>query len=207
MFSFCLYDMKKDLYFCARDRYGKKPFFYYFKDNKFIFSSSIKSILNLLDYKPNLNKVAVSKYMQYFVSYGEDTFYQNIFKLESSSYMIYEPLKAQELLKKKYYKINTYKAIKDEKQALNSLAEEISKVKYANKGEVPFGKTDQIPIFPKCKDLNDKEQKSCVVNSISNYAIQNFNLKVATCSDNCNVEFDMEDAVQEFDTYIKDTQI
>ena len=123
MFSFCLYDMKKDRYFCARDRYGKKPFFYYFKDNKFIFSSSIKSILNLLDYKPNLNKVAVSKYMQYFVSYGEDTFYQNIFKLESSSYMIYEPLKAQELLKKKYYKINTYKAIKDEKQALNDIEE------------------------------------------------------------------------------------
>ena len=123
MFSFCLYDMKKNRYFCARDRYGKKPFFYYFKDNKFIFSSSIKSILNLLDYKPNLNKVAVSKYMQYFVSYGEDTFYQNIFKLESSSYMIYEPLKAQELLKKKYYKINTYKAIKDEKQALNDIEE------------------------------------------------------------------------------------
>jgi asparagine synthase (glutamine-hydrolysing) len=61
MFSFCIYDMKKDLYFCARDRYGKKPFFYYFKDNKFIFSSSIKSILNLLDTKPNLNKIALSK--------------------------------------------------------------------------------------------------------------------------------------------------
>jgi asparagine synthase (glutamine-hydrolysing) len=121
MFSFCIYDMKKELYFCARDRYGKKPFFYYFKDNKFIFSSSIKSILNLLDYKPNLNKVAVSKYMQYFVSYGEDTFYQEIFKLESSSYMIYEPRKTCELQKKKYYKINTYKAIKDEKQALNDI--------------------------------------------------------------------------------------
>uniref|UniRef100_UPI004048017C asparagine synthase (glutamine-hydrolyzing) n=1 Tax=Aliarcobacter sp. TaxID=2321116 RepID=UPI004048017C len=123
MFSFCIYDMKKDRYFCARDRYGKKPFFYYFKDNRFIFSSSIKSILNLLDYKPNLNKVAVSKYMQYFVSYGEDTFYQDIFKLESSSYMIYEPRKAFELQKKKYYKINTYKAIKDEKQALNDIEE------------------------------------------------------------------------------------
>lgn len=123
MFSFCIYDMKKQRYFCARDRYGKKPFFYYFKDNKFIFSSSIKSILNLLDYKPNLNKVALSKYIQYFVSYGEDTFYQNIFKLESSTYMIYEPLKAFELQKKKYYKINTYKAIKDEKQALNDIEE------------------------------------------------------------------------------------
>jgi asparagine synthase (glutamine-hydrolysing) len=123
MFSFCLYDMKKDRYFCARDRYGKKPFFYYFKDKKFIFSSSIKSILNLLDYKPNLNKVAVSKYMQYFVSYGEDTFYQDIFKLEAATYMIYEPNKPCELQKKRYYKINTYKAIKDEKQALNDIEE------------------------------------------------------------------------------------
>ncbi|PUE67013.1 asparagine synthase (glutamine-hydrolyzing) [Arcobacter lacus] len=123
MFSFCIYDMKKDLYFCARDRYGKKPFFYYFKDNKFIFSSSVKSILNLLDYKPNLNKVALSKYMQYFVSFGEDSFYQDIFKLEASTYMIYEPNKAHELQKKKYYKINTYKAIKDEKQALNDIEE------------------------------------------------------------------------------------
>ena len=123
MFAFCIYDMKKELYFCARDRYGKKPFFYYFKDKKFIFSSSIKSLLNLLDYKPNLNKVAVSKYMQYFVSYGEDTFYQDIFKLEASSYMIYEPNKAQELQIKKYYKINTYKAIKDENRALNDIEE------------------------------------------------------------------------------------
>ncbi|MDK2041175.1 asparagine synthase (glutamine-hydrolyzing) [Aliarcobacter butzleri] len=123
MFTFCIYDMKKDLYFCARDRYGKKPFFYYFKDNKFIFSSSVKSILNLLDYKPNLNKVALSKYMQYFVSFGEDSFYQDIFKLEASTYLIYEPNKSRELQKKKYYKINTYKAIKDEKQALNDIEE------------------------------------------------------------------------------------
>ncbi|WP_151943511.1 asparagine synthase (glutamine-hydrolyzing) [Aliarcobacter butzleri] len=123
MFSFCIYDMKKDLYFCARDRYGKKPFFYYFKDNKFIFSSSVKSILNLLDYKPNINKVALSKYMQYFVSFGEDSFYQDIFKLEASTYLIYKPNKSRELQKKKYYKINTYKAIKDEKQALNDIEE------------------------------------------------------------------------------------
>jgi len=123
MFAFCIFDMKKNLYFCARDRYGKKPFFYYFKDNKFIFSSSIKSILKLLDYKPNLNKVALSKYMQYFVSFGEDTFYQDIYKLEAASLLIYEPNKPPELQKKKYYKINTYKAIKDEKQALNDIEE------------------------------------------------------------------------------------
>jgi len=121
MFSFCIYDIKKQKYFCARDRYGKKPFFYYFKDNKFIFASSIKSILKLLDKKPNLNKVAVNKYLQYFVSYGEDTFYQNILKLEAATYFVYEPKKIKQLQKKRYYKINTYKKIKDESIALKDI--------------------------------------------------------------------------------------
>lgn len=118
MFSFCLYDMKKEKFFCARDRYGKKPFFYYFKDNKFIFSSSLKSIITLLGTTPSMNKVALSKYMQYFVSFGEDSFYQDIKKLEASSYMIYDK---SELFIKKYYKINTYKKIKDEKTALEDI--------------------------------------------------------------------------------------
>ena len=123
MFSFCIYDMKKDRYFCARDRYGKKPFFYYFKNNKFIFSSSIKSVTNLLDKKPKLNKVALSKYMQYFVSFGEDTFFQDVFKLEAATYMVYEPSLSKELKKKRYYKINTYKAVKEEKKALVDIEE------------------------------------------------------------------------------------
>ena len=123
MFAFCIYDIKKDLYFFARDRYGKKPLFYYFLDKKLIFSSSIKSLVNLLDKKPNLNKVALSKYMQYFVSFGEDTFFQNVFKLEAATYMVYEPKKSKELIRKRFYKINTYKAVKDEQQALGDIEE------------------------------------------------------------------------------------
>ncbi|WP_072679468.1 asparagine synthase (glutamine-hydrolyzing) [Arcobacter sp. LA11] len=118
MFSFCLYDMKKNLYFCARDRYGKKPFFYYLKDDKFIFSSSITSIIKILGTTPSLNKVALSQYMQYFVSLGENTFYKDIEALEASTYFI---LKGNELKKKKFYKINTYKKIKDEETALEGI--------------------------------------------------------------------------------------
>jgi asparagine synthase (glutamine-hydrolysing) len=123
MFSFCLYDIKKDRYFCARDRYGKKPFFYYLKDNKFIFSSSINSILKLLDYTPGLNKVAVSKYMQYFVSFGEDSFYQDIYKLEAATFFTCNAKNIKDMKKKKFYKINTYKKIKDEETALKDIEE------------------------------------------------------------------------------------
>ena len=182
MFSFCIYDMKKDLYFCARDRYGKKPFFYYFKDNKFIFSSSIKSILNLLDYKPNLNKVALSKYMQYFVSFGEDTFYQDIFKLESASYMIYEPNKPCELQKKKYYKINTYKAIKDEKQALNDIEELLSK-------SVEYRLNSDVEVASLLSGGIDSSLISALYTKISGKKINTFSIGYDEYKNYCELDF------------------
>ena len=182
MFSFCIYDMKKDLYFCARDRYGKKPFFYYFKDNKFIFSSSIKSILNLLDYKPNLNKVALSKYMQYFVSFGEDTFYQDIFKLESASYMIYEPNKPCELQKKKYYKINTYKAIKDEKQALNDIEELLFK-------SVEYRLNSDVEVASLLSGGIDSSLISALYTKISGKKINTFSIGYDEYKNYCELDF------------------
>lgn len=124
MFSFCLYDMKKEKYFCARDRYGKKPFFYYHKDNKFIFSSSINSIIKLLGNTPKLNKVALSQYVQYFVPIAPNTFYQDINSLEAATYFT---LQNNDLKKKRYYKINTYKAVKDESEALEKIEETLIK--------------------------------------------------------------------------------
>lgn len=182
MFSFCIYDMKKDLYFCARDRYGKKPFFYYFKDNKFIFSSSVKSILNLLDYKPNLNKVALSKYMQYFVSFGEDSFYQDIFKLEASTYLIYKPNKSRELQKKKYYKINTYKAIKDEKQALNDIEEFLFK-------SVEYRLNSDVEVASLLSGGIDSSLISALYTKISGKKINTFSIGYDEYKNYCELDF------------------
>lgn len=182
MFSFCIYDMKKDLYFCARDRYGKKPFFYYFKDNKFIFSSSVKSILNLLDYKPNLNKVALSKYMQYFVSFGEDSFYQDIFKLEASTYLIYEPNKSRELQNKKYYKINTYKAIKEEKQALNDIEELLFK-------SVEYRLNSDVEVASLLSGGIDSSLISALYTKISGKKINTFSIGYDEYKNYCELDF------------------
>ena len=182
MFAFCIYDIKKELYFCARDRYGKKPFFYYFKNNKFIFSSSIKSILNLLDSKPNLNKVALCKYMQYFVPFGEDTFYQDVFKLEASTYMIYEPNKPQELQKKKYYKINTYKAIKDEKQALNDIEELLVK-------SVEYRLNSDVEVASLLSGGIDSSFISALYTKISGKRINTFSVGYDEYKNYCELDF------------------
>ena len=136
-FSFCIYDMKKDRFFCARDRYGKKPFFYSFKEGKFIFSSMIKPIIRILGYTPKLNKTALSQYLQYFVPLAPNTFYQDILKLDKASYLIVEKGK---LSVKRYYKIKTYKVIKDEKSALDRIEELlVDSVKQRLKSDVEVG--------------------------------------------------------------------
>jgi len=136
-FSFCIYDIKKDKYFCARDRYGKKPFFYYLKDDKFIFCSQIKPIIKLLGYTPKLNKTALSQYLQYFTPLAPNTFYTDINKLDKASYLVFENKK---LIIKKYYKIKTYKAIKDENIALKKIEELLfDSVKQRLKSDVEVG--------------------------------------------------------------------
>lgn len=45
MFGFAIWDKNKQQLFCARDRFGIKPFYYYTDKEKFVFGSEIKAIL------------------------------------------------------------------------------------------------------------------------------------------------------------------
>jgi asparagine synthase (glutamine-hydrolysing) len=136
-FSFCIYDIKKDRYFCAKDRYGKKPFYYFSTKTQFIFSSMIKPIIKILGYTPRLNKVALSQYLQYFVPLAPNTFYQDIKKLENGSYLLYDK---DGLKIKKYYKIKTYKKIFDEKEALTKIENHLQEsINIRTKADVSIG--------------------------------------------------------------------
>src|SRR5690606_16908603 len=44
-FVFCVYDRIEQSFFIARDRYGEKPLLYLFDEDKFIFASEMKTIL------------------------------------------------------------------------------------------------------------------------------------------------------------------
>lgn len=169
-FSFCIYDMKKQRYFCARDRYGKKPFYYYAREKKFIFSSMIKPIIKILGFTPKLNKVALSQYLQYFVPLTPNTFYTDIQKLDAGSYLLYENHK---LTQKKYYKIKTYKKIIDEKTALRSIEDILyNSVEQRLKSDVEVGSLLSGGI--------DSSLISTIYASISNHPIHTFSVGYKT---------------------------
>jgi len=169
-FSFCIYDMKKDRYFCARDRYGKKPFYFYAKENKFIFSSMITPIIKLLGFTPKLNKVALSQYLQYFVPLTPNTFFTDINKLEAGSYLLYENNK---LTQKKYYKIKTYKNISNETTALKNMEEILyNSVEKRLKSDVEVGTLLSGGI--------DSSLISTIYSQVSNHKINTFSVGYKT---------------------------
>ncbi len=89
MWAFAIYDKEKQIIFCSRDRFGIKPFYYTEIDNKFIFGSEIKQ---LLEFYPQryINKNILIDYL--IIGYEEhtnETFFQNIYKLEQSHNLTY----------------------------------------------------------------------------------------------------------------------
>lgn len=74
MFAFVIYDKKKQQFFGARDRLGKKPFYYYHKDNEFEFSSQVSSI------QIHHNNLSISeKAIAFYLAWGSIPDPQSIF--------------------------------------------------------------------------------------------------------------------------------
>ena len=102
MFAFVIYDKKTEELFAARDFYGIKPFYYYINENEFLFSSEIKSFLAHPEFKKELNKKMLERYLTFQYSVGQETFFKNVYKLMPGHYLKY---KNGDLKIEKYYEL------------------------------------------------------------------------------------------------------
>jgi len=88
MFAFAIDDKINQTTYIVRDRLGIKPLYYYNNSDKLIFSSEIKSILELEDnLEKKLNINAVSSYMSFRYPILNDTFFEQINSLAPAHYM------------------------------------------------------------------------------------------------------------------------
>ncbi|WP_293870270.1 asparagine synthase (glutamine-hydrolyzing) [Flavobacterium sp.] len=100
MFSFAIWNKKEQTLFAARDRFGVKPFYYFYNNSDFIFASEINSIFACG--VSNIPKENV--WLNFFSegSYGlpNESFWKDINQLPAGHFMI---LKNNELQIKKWY--------------------------------------------------------------------------------------------------------
>jgi len=86
MFAFAIYDKSKNILFGARDRFGKKPFKYYFDGTVFIFASELKAILTQKEIKREVDWEAIDDFLTLQYVPHSKTGFQNIFKLPQAHY-------------------------------------------------------------------------------------------------------------------------
>jgi len=78
MFAFALYDRRREKLFCARDRYGEKPFLYVAKPGFFAFASEYKALLQLPEVSRNVDELRLIR-AAHNPSHGLDGESQTVF--------------------------------------------------------------------------------------------------------------------------------
>lgn len=86
-FAFCVYDKQEQSFFLARDRYGIKPLLYLHDEDKFIFASEMKSLLQY-GIGRTLDEISLLTYLQLNYIPAPDTIFREVKKLLPGHYMI-----------------------------------------------------------------------------------------------------------------------
>lgn len=121
MFAFAIWDDNKKKLFLARDRFGKKPLYYYNDNKKFVFASEIKSILEYPDIERKINYQALSDFLGLGYTPLSSTMFEGILKLPPSRYLVLNNGVSQV---KRYWGITIRKKVFGDKKLVEKLFKE-----------------------------------------------------------------------------------
>ncbi len=156
MFAFCIWDEREQNMFCARDRFGEKPFFYYFKNGVFVFASEIKSILTYLE-RVDFNFDNLQNYLNGGFQFSDlQTAFRDIQALAPASTML---INNSGIQSEKYWEIDLSKKLKLENEEAY-----LSKFKKLFLESVDFRLRSDVPVG---SSLSGGLDSSTVVGSLA----------------------------------------
>jgi asparagine synthase (glutamine-hydrolysing) len=83
MWAFVIYDRVSRSIFASRDRYGIKPFYYFWDNMQLIFASEIPPLLTIIKNKPTVNNQAIFDFLVFNrTDHLNTTFFNGIYKLQ-----------------------------------------------------------------------------------------------------------------------------
>lgn len=88
MFGFSIWDSTTETLMIARDRPGIKPMHYYKDDEKFLFGSEIKSILQCERVPREVNLEALDRFLTFEYVFSPETIFQKIHKLPPGHFLL-----------------------------------------------------------------------------------------------------------------------
>ena len=88
-FAFAIWDKRNQLLFCARDHFGVKPFYYYYKESEiFVFGTEIKALFAFNRIPRRLNEVRIADFLALMMEDKTITSYENVLRLPPAHAMV-----------------------------------------------------------------------------------------------------------------------
>ena len=141
MFAFSIWDAEKQQLFCARDRFGIKPFFYFADNQRFLWGSEIKAIMAAEAFNKQLNLEALNEYLTYGYTAADHCIFEGIRKLPPAHTITINASRPADIRIKPYWSIHfepDYSiSEKDWIEQMQSLLAESVKMRLMS--EVPLG--------------------------------------------------------------------
>lgn len=160
MFAFAIWDEQEQRLFCARDRFGEKPFYYYQDADRLVFASEIKQFWTAgIEKKLRKDKLSTFVFEGEVMddAHPEHTFYEGICSLKAAHYLVLEY--GAGVVIKNYWNLdgvrsNLHISFDDAVQGLTSLFDR--SVSRRLRSDVPLGSS-----------LSGGLDSSCIVYSIN----------------------------------------
>lgn len=90
MFAFVIYDCREEMLFAARDRFGIKPFYYDYRDGRFVFASEVTALLEANVVRPELDPLSVDGFLALGYVPAPRTILRDVRSLRPGSTLTYD---------------------------------------------------------------------------------------------------------------------
>jgi asparagine synthase (glutamine-hydrolysing) len=109
MFAFVVLDNISGEITIARDRFGKKPLYYYLDKNRFIFASELNAILKFKDIKSSLsiNKTSIHQILVTGFTHGQSSIFSEIKKINPSTVSVFSIKRMTFISSKRYWSLES----------------------------------------------------------------------------------------------------
>lgn len=90
MFAIAIHDKRNGNLILARDRMGKKPLYYFIKDETLVFGSELKAIKQHPLFIKKISELSLRLYLKHDYVPTPLTIYENVYKLHPASYLVFD---------------------------------------------------------------------------------------------------------------------
>jgi asparagine synthase (glutamine-hydrolysing) len=136
MWAFSIYDKTNNTLVLSRDRFSKKPLFYYQDAENFYFSSEIKQLLPLVKEKTQNKSVLTTYLKQGVIDTNSDTFFNDIKRVEAKTNLTIN-LDTRMIQQSQYWDFERFSTSSNTEEEFRFLLED--SVKLRMRSDVPVG--------------------------------------------------------------------